>query len=795
MSDMNIADALKSAKYNEAVIVTVAESTLYDQSDISDNVKREIVLIPMLDSINGGIEWKDACASSSSPNVDIGIQRHIRTKKWVIPMLNDDQRNELYDISIRRGCRAAIDQILDKAKTSNCHDFTPTLRVLDIGSGTGLLAMIAARSALEISQEYQCSKRIKNPMRVDVTSVEMASAMARLACKTISHNQLDKVIRITEAHSCDQSFSAFTNSSMKANICTSELLESGLLGEGLIPAIRDAWDRHLCTDALVIPQKARVYAEVIECSWINNYKGPKSPHSFNLSPSDQDVLQGGNVVIPMHSEFLLGVSPDFNLGQAPTDSKSTPIFAKKLTETTLMLEFDFTSPENIPSKIGRKIKKELTAIESGTAHGIHFWWELDLDKETTYSTKGNHWQDHWQQCIFVFGSNDLAKEIRVSERFFINCCHDDYTISFDIPVEIEGGINDSLQKRQKIEPRVQQHISCERALQLNDPCRVSTLCEAIQTALNFKGQDACILDVSDFSLCSLIASKEFDACNVTSIESSCGNIPMLAAQVTQIGNQLPKENCQFQIINAHLESICIEHLHGKQADIIMSEPYYEILEGWNLACALNFYYIVKSLKERGIVKADAASIPAVATVKCCAVEFHPSVTKAHCGLSNENGTICGFKHEDAILYGQNFHTHDIVMPLWQYKWRRMSGNVTLADIRYEGDSTLMTISGDSEWSKINFSSHGTCWAIVHWIDYGCRVKDDEDLLESHESTLKVISTGNRYNQQSVRMMPAPIHVQKDDIGSMHLLVKPIFGCKNNMEDYTFEIKVDNNENK
>lgn len=798
MTDSQLQDALKSAKYNEAVILTVASSSSDEGLNLKkNNDRREIVLVPSLDIDNGGVVWKDACTSSItsslSSEIDVGISRHIRTKKWVIPMLNDDRRNKLYDTSIKRGCKAAIEKILDRKQGDT--DEIETMRVLDIGSGTGLLAMMAAKHSLDIAKEHQASKDIA-PIQIAVSSVEMASAMARLACKTISNNSLDKVIHVTEAHSSDEAFTAFVPSSAKANVCTSELLESGLLGEGIIPALRDAWQRHLCEDAIVIPQKARVYAQVIECSWITNFQGPNlysENVSFSTTSDPSSVLLGGNNVVPVHAEALLSQDDNssFNLGKAPSDDDDG-ICAKLLSEPKLVLEFDFTSKESIPSKMGRSIKKEIIASDAGKAHGVLFWWDIDLYGET-YSTMGEHWQDHWQQCVFVFGSDVHAQELKKNEPFILTSSHDDYIISFQIEKQPMPNDKCNSQKRQKISKEVPRHISSERALQLNDKERFSNLSQAIKTALEDKGMHASVLDLSDFSLCSLIAATQLEASNITSIESSYGDIPMLSALVTQIGNKLPKEGCNFQIINTHLENLSLEHFQGKPVDIIMSEPYYEILQGWNLACALNYHYIIKSLKQRGLVKADALSVPSYASVKCCAIEFHHCVTDAHCGLNVKAECICTFKHKDAILYGQNFHTHDMIFPLWQYKWKKLSDTFTVAKITYEGDVKSMLIHGDGEWSKVKMLRAGTCHGIVHWIDYGLRVKDGNNSSGQDESVFRVMSTGNRYNQQSIRMLSSPITIQQKDVGLLELLVKPLFqDAIEGIEDYSFEIKVKKN---
>ena len=80
---------------------------------------------------------------------DPGIVRHLRTKAWVLPMLNDARRNRMYDDAVREACRIAVGRRLAAGEESPSDDDDDdategtaakkkkktTIRILDIGSG------------------------------------------------------------------------------------------------------------------------------------------------------------------------------------------------------------------------------------------------------------------------------------------------------------------------------------------------------------------------------------------------------------------------------------------------------------------------------------------------------------------------------------------------------------------------------------------------------------------------------------------------------------------------------------
>ncbi len=820
-----IEDAVRNARYNEAVIVTVAD----DEGGV-DEKKREIVLVAALDKTNGGVSWQDAGQSLQHKGalIDIGIQRHLRTKIWMYPMLNDLHRNRLYSSSIQKASEAAIQNLHSRKSSNNGNDRAnlETLKVLDIGSGTGFLAMLAAKCIKEAG------------VSPEVTSIEMASAMARLARKVIKSNDLDKNINLIEGHSCNEKFHPFSNNDgdsisdnhnrHKAILCTSELLETGLLGEGMIPAMRDAWDRHLAKDAIVVPQRARVYAQVVEGRHlVNDYCGPHYKHydkndnsngdakdnsfQFRLSTKrDSDdgqgssLLLGGNggrgqnkgVRVPIHAEaFFDCADADANsLNYQSPEEEVCPLErldrVTALSESTLVLEFDFTCKDAIPSSSGRTVEKGLTAIKSGVAHGVIFWWELDLWDGETYSTEigKSPWQDHWQQCLYVFADNhDKCERLMEKEFFSLITSHDDTSISFQVSSKAVSD-DQPEPKRQRVDEcknvlnSFENHISHDRALQLNDRHRMNVLHSSIESAIYHKGKQSVILDISDFCLCALIAAKVCDAEKVTSLESSTGGVPYLSALVAQEGNQLPHDGCIFQVINAYAEHLTAEHLGG-EVDIVMAEPYYEILESWHLQEALNYYYLLRSLKEKGVVKSDAVSLPTRATVMACAVELDDSVAKAHAGM--QSSLLCGINHEQVTQNASMPSSYDIKFPAFQYKWKRLSRNFPITKIQFDGPVTKMKISGDGEWSAPIELESGNCHGIFVWVEYDYEIKGlSSDASSDTRPTRTIVSTGNRHHQQAFRFLESVISVGE----GYGMSVKPSLNIEG-LEDHDFQINV------
>ena len=111
--------------------------------------------------------------------------------------------------------------------------------VLDIGSGTGLLAMMAARAGAR-----------------KVTSVEMVPAIASVAAQIVERNGYGDVIDIINIRSDE--LSLYSMGGERADICVSELIDDHVIGDGVLSSIADAKKRLLTPEAMIVPRAGRM---------------------------------------------------------------------------------------------------------------------------------------------------------------------------------------------------------------------------------------------------------------------------------------------------------------------------------------------------------------------------------------------------------------------------------------------------------------------------------------------------------------------------------------------------------
>ena len=302
------------------------------------------------------------CLDSQNHQAQLGRNRAYCQiiPRWHFEMLNDEQRN------------VAFENALTNA-------ITPDTVVLDIGSGTGLLAMLAARAGAK--QTFTC---------------EMVPALAELARETVARNGLaDRIVTLDQ-----RSTSVVIGNRMmrKANLLVTETVDCGLLGEGIVASIAHARDNLLTEDAQIVPCAATVYAMVVESSRLRNLNSAETAAGFDVSLINQ-----------------YATAHYFPVRLAAFDY--TP-----LTEPFEVFHFDFANGAIIPD---RKILS-VSASRDGVGHCIVFWFDMQLDSEISISN-GPGSTTHWEQALQCL---DKEVAVRAGETIVIEAEHDCRLIRF-----------------------------------------------------------------------------------------------------------------------------------------------------------------------------------------------------------------------------------------------------------------------------------------------------------------------------------------------------------------------------
>lgn len=281
-----------------------------------------------------------------NPNARDGLAEALGRSlpSWHFPMLADTGRNQAY----RRAIEAAV---------------KPGMLVLDIGTGTGLLAMMAARAGAE-----------------KVVACEMNPRLAELAQEIVARNGLADKVTVLARKSTE--LTVGRELPRRADLIVSEILDSGVIGEGMIPSMRHALSELAAPGARIIPAGAEVHAALVEAPGLRRVNPVGMIEGFDLSPFDRFRNNSSGQPTDLAAE-------EHRFLSAPM-----PIY-----------EFDFTRP--IPSPRERWVVVPVTA--PGTVHGIALWFDLKLDDQVSASTGVGGQMRHWRQMIF-FDNQDIPVE-------------------------------------------------------------------------------------------------------------------------------------------------------------------------------------------------------------------------------------------------------------------------------------------------------------------------------------------------------------------------------------------------
>lgn len=283
---------------------------------------------------------------------------------WHFRMLGDDARNEAY--------RRAIEKAAPGRRL-----------VLDIGTGSGLLAMMAARAGAH-----------------RVVACEMIAPLARVAERIIARNGHADRIKVVAKRSTQLAVGAELPEA--ADLLISEIVDAGLLGEGMMRSLRHANAALIAPDAAVIPQAATIWGALVECPDLRRQNPIGMVCGFDLGALD--IFR--NPVA--HQQFDMAREPHHLLSNAVE-----------------LARFDF---RHLPE--GTVVRSRIFEITAdGTAQAVAFWFDLHLDEEITLSTRPDA-TGHWRQAI-AFLERD--HRVRRNQNIELVVGHTDSNFFFQWP--------------------------------------------------------------------------------------------------------------------------------------------------------------------------------------------------------------------------------------------------------------------------------------------------------------------------------------------------------------------------
>jgi len=280
---------------------------------------------------------------------------------WHLPMLADQDRNDAF--------QNAIEKVVKSGDI-----------VLDIGTGSALLAMMAARAGAQ--HVYAC---------------EVNETIALVAEEIISLNgYADQITVITKDSNALQ---IGLDIPEKVDVIVSEIFDFALVGEGALQSLRYAKEHLLKEQGCLIPQGAELTAVILECPFLSNLHQISEINGFDLSP----INIFSSPMAYKDARITLGGEGEYRI----------------LSEPFSVAKYDFNA---LPSGKSSQESK-VTAIENGVGDSIHMWLDLHLCDGVTLSTKVCNSRHHWRQPTQVL----LSKlQMETGESFKMLCEYEAY---------------------------------------------------------------------------------------------------------------------------------------------------------------------------------------------------------------------------------------------------------------------------------------------------------------------------------------------------------------------------------
>ncbi|XP_005345479.1 protein arginine N-methyltransferase 7 [Microtus ochrogaster] len=580
-------------------------------------------------------------------------------------MLHDKDRN----IKYYQGIRAAVNRVKDRGQKA---------LVLDIGTGTGLLSMMAVTAGADFCY-----------------AIEVFKPMADAAVKIVEKNGFSDKIKVINKHSTEVTVGPDGDLPCRANILVTELFDTELIGEGALPSYEHA-HRHLVQEHCeAVPHKATVYAQLVES---------RRMWSWNkLFPVRVQTSLGEQVIVPPSELERCPGAPsvyDIQLNQVSTADFTV------LSDVLPMFSVDFSKQVSSSAACH---SRQFVPLASGQAQVVLSWWDIEMDPEgkirctmapfwAQTDPQELQWRDHWMQCVYFLPQEEPV--VQGSPRCLV-AHHDDYCVWYSLQTTSA----DENAKVYQVRPvcDCQAHLLWNRPRfgEINDQDRTDQYAQALRTVLM---PGTICLCVSDGSLLSVLAHY-LGAEQVFTVESSVASYRLMKRIFK--ANHLEDK---ISIIKKRPELLTSADLEGKKVSLLLGEPFFTTsLLPWH---NLYFWYVRTSVDQ--YLEPGAVVMPQAASLHAMVVEFRDLWR-----IRSPCGDCEGFDvhiMDDMIKHSLDFRESREAEPhpLWEYPCRSLSEpqEILTFDFQQPIPQQPVRAEGSMELRRPG-KSHGA----VLWMEY------------------------------------------------------------------------------
>lgn len=269
---------------------------------------------------------------------------------WHFALAQDEWRNAAYAAALERAVR-------------------PGMIVFEIGTGTGLLAMLAARAGA--AHVYTCERHPR---------------VAEAAREIVARNEMADRITVIPREASEVDLPG------RADLFVAELVDSALLGEKVLALTRLARRRFLKDGAVLLPHTIAAWGCLVARG-----TGPgcrlSTSEGFDLTPFNR---------------FTPALLYETGGGE------------ELLSEPAELLSFDLSRDESPPAR-----RLELAVTRDGVAEGVLRWIRLDFGGAVSLENRPPRRYASWSPCLHLLPA---PRPVRTGDTVAVEVSHDEERI-------------------------------------------------------------------------------------------------------------------------------------------------------------------------------------------------------------------------------------------------------------------------------------------------------------------------------------------------------------------------------